>query len=90
MDKVMDREKVWDWQRQAACRDTTVHLMPENVAALKVQKDAAKSICAACPVLVECRVWSRAVDKVTPWAGVVVGGIYYGRNARDIRRRQAL
>lgn len=89
MDQVMNREKVWDWQREAACKDTTVHLMPDNKHAVKAQKDQAKAICAACPVFSECRTWARAVDRVAPWSGVVVAGIYYGQNMRDYRRRQA-
>ena len=53
---VMD---LWEWQYQGACRDVddTLFFHPEGErgSARRRRAEAAKAICAACPVLMECR-----------------------------------
>ncbi|MFH9352155.1 WhiB family transcriptional regulator [Kitasatospora sp. NPDC017646] len=49
----------WDWQLEAACRRVEnslfFHPAGERGAAHKAREEAAKAVCAMCPVRVECR-----------------------------------
>lgn len=57
----------WDWQRHASCRGMNSELFfhPENErGARRARRVAdAKSICAGCPVLRECRDWAHDVQE---------------------------
>lgn len=55
-----------DWMEHAACRGSLNHLIPERLmktrrdripAAFKAQVEAARLVCASCPVLEACRIW---------------------------------
>lgn len=52
-------EHCWDWQLEAACRETEnslfFHPTGERGSAHRAREEAAKAVCAGCPVLTECR-----------------------------------
>lgn len=81
-----------DWVQQAACQDHDLHILPSETNGMSKprRKDirAAIDICLGCPVFKECRDWSRAVDKISPWSGVVVAGYYYGSTSPYRREEQ--
>jgi WhiB family redox-sensing transcriptional regulator len=65
----------WDWQMQSACRgeDPRLFFHPEGERgeAREARQAAAKAICAACPVLVECRSHALAVrEPYGVWGGL--------------------
>lgn len=49
---------IWDWQMYAACRDTDsavfFHPPDERGPAARARDEAAKQICASCPVVAAC------------------------------------
>ena len=71
------RQGDWDWQMDAACRgrDTAIFYHPENERGpSRVRREReAKSICAACPVLENCRRWALvAREPYGVWGGLSV------------------
>jgi WhiB family transcriptional regulator, redox-sensing transcriptional regulator len=69
---VMD---LWEWQYEGACRhaDPTLFFHPEGErgAARRRRDAAAKSICAACPVMEQCREHALAVrEPYGVWGGL--------------------
>lgn len=77
---------VWDWQRQAACRnlDSSTFFHPDGERGVKrqVRENRAKAICAECPVRAECLDHSLRVEE--PY------GIWGGMDEieRQARRRR--
>jgi WhiB family redox-sensing transcriptional regulator len=66
---------VWDWQRQAACRDldSTMFFHPDNERGSRRQlrEERAKAICARCPVRAACLDHSlRVGEPYGIWGGV--------------------
>lgn len=87
--------ELWEWQYQGSCRDAddTLFFHPEGErgAARRRRAEAAKAICATCPVLVQCRDQSLQVrEPYGVWgglseddrAGILVDG---GRGGRRVR-----
>ncbi|MHA6801523.1 WhiB family transcriptional regulator [Bounagaea algeriensis] len=69
------RTEQWDWQRFAACRDTSaaVFFAPdsERGARRRRREDAAKDICARCPVRQACLNHALAVEEpYGVWGGL--------------------
>ncbi|ADG75476.1 transcription factor WhiB [Cellulomonas flavigena DSM 20109] len=69
---VMD---LWEWQFEGACRDADqdlfFHPEGERGSARRRRAEAAKAICATCPVLKECREQSLAVrEPYGVWGGL--------------------
>jgi WhiB family redox-sensing transcriptional regulator len=67
--------EVWDWQLRAACRNlgSEVFFHPDNERGqARAGRDAAaKAICAACPVIRECRAHALAVkEPYGVWGGL--------------------
>ena len=65
----------WDWQLDAACRgmdsSTFFHPTEEHRVARQRRIDAAKEICAACPVLTDCRSYAlRTREAYGIWGGL--------------------
>lgn len=67
--------ELWDWQLLAACRGLSVEVFfhPDNErgSARAARDDAAKQVCATCPVRVECR--AHALEVKEPygvWGGM--------------------
>ncbi|WP_030234922.1 WhiB family transcriptional regulator [Streptomyces sp. NRRL S-350] len=65
----------WNWQLEGACRtvDSSIFFHPSNErgSAAKAREEAAKSVCARCPVRRECR--SHALTTREPYG--VWGGL---------------
>ena len=66
---------LWDWQYQGACReaDPTLFFHPEGErgAARRQRDNAAKAVCATCPVLEMCREHSLQVrEPYGVWGGL--------------------
>jgi len=66
---------LWEWQNKGACRsaDDTLFFHPEGERGLAQQRrdGAAKRICAACPVLEQCRTHSLIVrEPYGVWGGL--------------------
>jgi WhiB family transcriptional regulator, redox-sensing transcriptional regulator len=66
---------VWDWQLRSACRladpDLFFHPEGERGPSRTNREAAAKSICAACPVLRECRTHAlRVREPYGVWGGL--------------------
>ena len=82
---------IWEWQLQGSCRDAdpTLFFHPEGERgpARRNRDAAAKAICAACPVLTQCRTHALAVrEPYGVWGGLTEDdreAIYAG----DRRRR---
>ena len=78
----------WEWQYEGSCRDIddTLFFHPEGErgAARRRRADAAKAICAGCPVLMECREQALAIRE--PYG--VWGGLSEDER-RAIKRRAA-
>ncbi|MGH3518138.1 MAG: WhiB family transcriptional regulator [Haloechinothrix sp.] len=74
----------WDWQRDGACRrvDSAIFFHPdaERGYARSARIAAAKAVCRACPVLVQCR--HHALTAEEPF------GIWGGMDERE--RREAI
>lgn len=68
-----------DWRRDAACRDEEPELFfpPGRTDTARVQIEAAKSICATCPVRAACLRFALDTDQRE--------GIWGGRTARERR-----
>lgn len=71
------REGDWDWQTRAACRgiDTSMFFHPENERGpSRVRREMrAKAVCAACPVIDNCREWALAArEPYGVWGGLSV------------------
>lgn len=69
---VMD---LWEWQYQGSCRDVddTLFFHPEGErgGARRRRAEAAKAICAGCPVLMQCREQALAVrEPYGIWGGL--------------------
>jgi WhiB family transcriptional regulator, redox-sensing transcriptional regulator len=83
-----------EWKNQAACQDTDIRLWFGDEHAPKVKKASrskeqtaqAKEICAACPVLQECREWALRVR--LPF-GIVAGMTEVERLRALVERDQA-
>jgi WhiB family transcriptional regulator, redox-sensing transcriptional regulator len=77
---------IWEWQLDGACReaDPTLFFHPEGERgpARRLRDGAAKAVCAACPVLTQCRQHALAVrEPYGVWGGlseddrlVILGG----------------
>ncbi|MEE1786561.1 WhiB family transcriptional regulator [Streptomyces sp. SP17BM10] len=68
-------EHRWSWQLRGACRtvDSSVFFHPVNErgAAAKQREEEAKSVCARCPVLAECRRYAMEVrEPYGVWGGL--------------------
>lgn len=66
---------LWEWQYQGACRDagpeTFFHPEGERGSRRRSRDAAAKLVCAACPVLLECREHALAVrEPYGVWGGM--------------------
>ena len=79
---------LWDWQLEAACRgiDSEVFFHPERERgeARERREQAAKQICAACPVRQECLEHSLAV--IEPYG--VWGGLAEHERAALLKRQK--
>ena len=79
----------WDWQMQAACRglDSGMFFHPEGErgGTRRRRDEAAKAICARCPVLEQCREHALAVQE--PYG--VWGGLSEDERATIIQARKA-
>ena len=69
---VMD---LWEWQYEGACRDADptlfFHPKGERGSARRRRAEAAKAVCATCPVLDACRAHSMAVrEPYGVWGGL--------------------
>lgn len=67
--------EAWEWQLSGACRssDTVLFFHPDGERGLarSRRQEAAKAICAQCPVLVECRAHALAVhEPYGVWGGL--------------------
>ncbi len=67
--------ELWEWQYEGSCRDIddTLFFHPEGErgAARRRRADAAKAICAGCPVLMECREQALAIrEPYGVWGGL--------------------
>jgi WhiB family redox-sensing transcriptional regulator len=65
----------WDWQMKAACRglDSEMFFHPEGErgSAKEARERAAKALCAACPVMMECRAHALKVrEPFGVWGGL--------------------
>ncbi|HET9729641.1 MAG TPA: WhiB family transcriptional regulator, partial [Acidimicrobiia bacterium] len=61
-----------EWTDQAACQGKTrLFFAPagERPEARAVRESNARSVCASCPVLIECRDWARANREYGFWGG---------------------
>jgi WhiB family transcriptional regulator, redox-sensing transcriptional regulator len=68
-------DAVWDWQEQGSCRsaDPTLFFHPQNErgSARRSRDLAAKSVCASCPVRLECADYAvRAREPYGVWGGL--------------------
>lgn len=66
---------LWDWQLQSACRafdpDLFFHPEGERGPSRTAREAAAKAVCAACPVLLQCRLHALAVrEPYGVWGGL--------------------
>ncbi len=66
---------IWEWQLQGACRehDTDLFFHPEGErgSARRRRDETAKAVCAACPVLAQCRSHALAVkEPYGVWGGL--------------------
>ena len=69
------QDAVWEWQEVGACRqaDPTLFFHPQNERGLaRVRRDqAAKAVCAACPVRIECADYAiRSREPYGVWGGL--------------------
>lgn len=67
--------ELWEWQYQGACRDAEpsifFHPEGERGSARRRRDDAAKSVCARCPVIRECREHAlRVREPYGVWGGL--------------------
>ncbi|WHT16261.1 WhiB family transcriptional regulator [Crossiella sp. CA-258035] len=65
----------WDWQLRAACRgrDVALFFHPFNARGVsrKAREEAAKAVCASCPVVPECRRHALETEEVFGvWGGL--------------------
>ncbi|MBW0100871.1 WhiB family transcriptional regulator [Pseudonocardia sp. KRD291] len=70
--------RIWDWQLRAACRDvdsTVFFHPPDERGPAAVARDAeAKTVCAACPVIEDCRRHALTVQEpYGVWGGLTSG-----------------
>ncbi|MDO4665251.1 MAG: WhiB family transcriptional regulator [Actinomycetaceae bacterium] len=81
---------LWDWQYQGACRDIDTerffHPEGERGGTRRRRAEAAKAICATCPVIAQCR--EHALRTQEPY-GVWGGMTEEERRAVLHRRRQS-
>lgn len=68
-------DAVWNWQEQGSCReaDPTLFFHPQNERGLaRARRDrAAKAVCAACPVRIECADYAiRSREPYGVWGGL--------------------
>ncbi|WP_122819890.1 WhiB family transcriptional regulator [Varibaculum vaginae] len=68
---------LWEWQYQGACRDLDTeqffHPEGERGGTRKRRDDAAKAICAQCPVITECREYALAAQEPYGiWGGLTM------------------
>ena len=69
------QDAVWEWQEKGACRqaDPTLFFHPQNERGLaRVRRDqAAKAVCASCPVRIECADYAiRSREPYGVWGGL--------------------
>lgn len=80
----------WDWQLDAACRglDSEVFFHPEGQrgSARTRREDKAKAICAACPVMQQCR--EHALKVREPYG--VWGGLTEDERESILRRQRSI
>lgn len=67
--------ELWEWQYQGACRDLDTeqffHPEGERGGTRKRRDDAAKAICAQCPVINQCREYALAAQEpYGVWGGL--------------------
>ncbi len=65
----------WDWQLDGACRrvgpETFFHPEGERGSARQLRDNAAKEVCASCPVMAQCRAHALAVrEPYGVWGGL--------------------
>ena len=79
----------WDWQYEGACRelDTDMFFYPEGErgTARRRRADAAKAVCATCPVMEECR--DHAVASREPYG--IWGGMTEEERRAHLQQRAA-
>lgn len=79
---------LWEWQYQGACRnlDTEQFFHPEGErgGTRRRRDDAAKAICAQCPVITQCREYALAAQE--PYG--VWGGLTQEERRELIRQRR--
>lgn len=79
---------LWEWQYQGACRDLDTeqffHPEGERGGTRKRRDDAAKAICAQCPVINQCREYALAAQE--PYG--VWGGLSAEERREIIRANQ--
>jgi WhiB family transcriptional regulator, redox-sensing transcriptional regulator len=66
---------IWEWQLQGACREADprlfFHTEGERGSARRGRDDAARAVCASCPVIEECRRHALAVrEPYGVWGGL--------------------
>ncbi|WP_328952791.1 WhiB family transcriptional regulator [Kitasatospora purpeofusca] len=71
-------EQRWNWQLEGACRgvDSSIFFHPANERgnAAKEREQHAKSVCARCPVRVQCRRYALATrEPYGVWGGLTEG-----------------
>ncbi|WP_042433479.1 WhiB family transcriptional regulator [Streptacidiphilus anmyonensis] len=81
-------EWAWAWQEQAACAavDTRLFFHPagERGRTFEEREEAAKRVCAGCPVLAQCREYAlRCAEEYGVW-----GGLTEGERGDVLRRRR--
>ncbi|MBP2479443.1 WhiB family redox-sensing transcriptional regulator [Crossiella equi] len=67
--------EVWDWQLRAACRgqNAAIFFHPFNARGMSRQarEEAAKAVCASCPVVAECRAHALETEEAFGvWGGL--------------------
>lgn len=79
---------LWEWQYQGKCRDADpeifFHPEGERGGTRRRRDEAAKAVCATCPVIVECREHALAVNE--PYG--VWGGLSEAERQEIINRQQ--
>lgn len=84
----IEESYAWQWQGSCMGQDSSVFFSPEAERGVKRQRreDAAKAICATCPVMERCRQHALAVQE--PYG--VWGGLSESDRARILESRTAL
>ena len=88
---------LWEWQYQGACRrvDPAVFVHPEGERgpARRRRDDAAKAICASCPVMTQCRQHALTVrEPYGVWGGMTEDEreAYYAKTKKSAAAQQVV